>query len=67
MVIQCRGISSVGRVLRSHRRGQEFEPPILHFPKNLNVADKTVAKQGQWFLALDDWPETIMTKITLFV
>gem|GEM_PF-5862026 len=24
------GISSVGRVLRSHRRGQGFEPPILH-------------------------------------
>ncbi len=26
----CRGISSVGRVLRSHRRGQGFESPILH-------------------------------------
>ena len=25
------GISSVGRALRSHRRGQEFESPILHF------------------------------------
>ena len=25
-----RGISSVGRVLRSHRRGQGFESPILH-------------------------------------
>ena len=25
-----RGISSVGRVLRSHRRGQGFDPPILH-------------------------------------
>jgi hypothetical protein len=26
-----------------------------------------VAKQGRWFLAVDDWPETIMTKITLVV
>jgi hypothetical protein len=25
-----RGISSVGRALRSHRRGQGFESPILH-------------------------------------
>ena len=25
------GISSVGRALRSHRRGQEFESPILHY------------------------------------
>ena len=25
-----RGISSVGRALRSHRRGQGFEFPILH-------------------------------------
>lgn len=26
------GISSAGRALRSHRRGQGFESPILHFP-----------------------------------
>ena len=25
-----RGVSSVGRALRSHRRGQGFESPILH-------------------------------------
>ena len=27
-----RGISSAGRALRSHRRGQGFESPILHAP-----------------------------------
>lgn len=27
-----RGISSAGRALRSHRRGQGFESPILHLP-----------------------------------
>ena len=30
-----RGISSAGRALRSHRRGQGFESPILHSPTGL--------------------------------
>lgn len=34
---RLRGISSVGRVLRSHRRGQGFELPILHGFKNLTI------------------------------
>ena len=33
-VLLTRGISSAGRALRSHRRGQEFESPILHSLKH---------------------------------
>ena len=38
--IQFRGISSVGRALAWHARGQGFESPILHFQSSItNAAD----------------------------
>lgn len=33
-VVILRGISSAGRALRWQRRGQGFEPPMLHIMKN---------------------------------
>ena len=33
LFVRSRGISSVGRALAWHARGQEFESPILHRPR----------------------------------
>lgn len=49
----ARGISSVGRVLRSHRRGQGFESPILHlYIRKLNVAFRKLVSLNSAFQAL---------------
>ena len=44
-----RGISSAGRALRSHRRGQGFEFPILHFPEILTAfqGSRKIMNQSQ--------------------
>ena len=49
-----RGVSSVGRALRSHRRGQGFESPILHF--FLFLAH---GLRGLAFLGRRDWTGSI--------
>jgi hypothetical protein len=47
-----RGISSAGRALRSHRRGQEFESPILHFGQGQFNGAST---QFLWFRIATHW------------